>query len=321
MPKQEQGAIPVFTEQTPEQILASQKDGFEEAITSTASDTATEAAAAPNEDEVKAKKEADEAAAKAAADAEANKEVVPGYTSAALADALSKAQQFDSLKSSLDKVNGKFGSIEQTLKALQEAKATNTIIPMTEEDVEDLKKEYGPELAGALLKSFNKFLPKLGGAKPAEQAATPDDAAAVQAKLDAAVAAASNGVDEKLTKTTQNLELKLLNMQHKDWKSLVRSVDASGKDVGFNPDFLTWTAKLPAQDQDTLLNTWDADFLSEKLTAYKQHLTAQEAAKAASAKRGNVPGKMKAALTPSGVTGEAAVKSALDEQKEGYASA
>jgi hypothetical protein len=306
--------IPVFTEQTVEEALASQKDGFTEAVTSSPVVSATEAASITQAAEDKAKEEA-EAAAKVAEE-EASREVVPGFTAAALADALGKAKQFDSLKSSLDKVNGKFGSIEQTLKALQEAKTNNTVVQMTAEDVKDLEDEYGPELAGALLKSFNKFLPKMHGgeAKPAAV-----DTAADAAKIQAAIDAARVEVDEKLSKTTQNLELKLLNTQHKDWKKIVRAVDASGKDTGFNPEFLKWSATLPAEQQDLLLNTWDADFLSEKLTDFKGHLAAQEAAKKVT--KNVSSNKLKAAITPQGVTGEAATRSALDEQKEGYASA
>ena len=306
---------------TPEQIVAQQLEGFDEAITATPPPAATEDAAAA----AKAADESAQAAADAAASEEAArvaaeeaaKEVIPGYNAAAITDALEKAKQYDTLSKSLDKVNGKFGSLEQTVKALQEAKASGVAVQMTDEDVEDLKAEYGPELAAALLKSINKFLPRLGGVKAAPSEAAPADE---QAKIDAALVKANAQVDEKLVKTTQTLELKILNVTHPDWRKSVRAYDEAGKDVGFNPEFVRWSSKLPAEDQDKLYNSWDADFLTSKVGEYKLHVAAQAAASKAAAevKQKTVSKRLATNVEVKSVPGSNPVKSAVDEQREGY---
>jgi len=330
----------VVVEQTPEEAKAAQLEGFVEADTSTATPAKTEKSAEEIAQEdaaaTKAAEEArvaQEAEAAAAAQAEADKPVIAGYTAAQLTAALDKAKQYDGLKSSLDKVNGKFGSIEQRLAQMSEAKPAN--VQLTDEDVADLKEEYGPELAGALLKTLNKFGAKIGGAVKEEKSgqATPEDA---QAKIEAAVKAAKAEVDAELASSKQELELRLLTREHKDWKSLVQGeplknadgtvqVDSKGRPImGAKPEFTAWVKTLPEADQKKLETAWDADYLSETLTNYKKHIATQKAAadaSAAAAKHKATPARVSAAVTSRGVPGSVAGKSALDEQKEGYASA
>lgn len=310
-------------ELTPEQRLAQQSEGFDEAITSTTSHDATADAAAATktaEEAAKAAADAEAEAARVAAEEEANREVIPGYTAAALKAQLDKAGQFDALRSSLDKVNGKFGSLEQTIKALQDAKASGQAVQLTDADVEDLRQEYGPELASAFLKTLNKFGAKIGStAGPEAQPDASKKDVVDQAKIDEALAKANASVDDRITQTAQKLELKILNVTHPDWKKVVRAVDKNGKDAGFNPDFKKWSATLSAEDQDRLYNSWDADFLSEKIGEFKSHLKTETADGAK--KKNSTPNRLKTNVAPNGVPGSTPAKSALDEQREGYDSA
>lgn len=56
----------------------------------------------------------------------------------------------------------------------------------------------------------------------------------------------------------QDFETKILSMQHKDWKTVAQT-----------PEFAEWVSKQDAETQDQLANSWDALFISEKLTEFK----------------------------------------------------
>lgn len=325
--------------ETPEQALAAQLEGFVEAETSTdtPSETAKAAEPSPTEEEVaKAAQEtkaAEEQAAKEAAEkaeqqaaADARQKALDGLSAKDITELVEKSKQFDALRGSLDKMAGKFGSVEQKLKEIAEAKGS--MVEMTDEDVADLKSEYGEELAGALLKVFNKFLPKLhGGKAPAQTDAKATDEKTRQEIIDAATAAASNKLDARFT---QELNLKLLDHDHKDWRKLIAVYDKDGKHQGYKPEFKAWTDKLPEAEQTRLFSDWDAGFLSEKIGEYKQHLKAvEQAAKDAQAAQDALkqkktppatPGRLKSAAVQQGIPGVAVTKTALDEQKEGYGS-
>lgn len=313
----------VEKELTPAESLAAQKEGFTEANTSTEVHSETAQAAEQTQTDEAAKAEQD-AAAEAAKAAEAVKEVVavPGLTSAEVAAMV---------KSQLSGVYGKFGGIEQALKELRESKASG--VQMTEEDVAELTKEYGPELSGALLKSINKFGQKLGGsvAKASDGKAEVD----VQAAIAAAVEASQKETEAWLVVTGRSQELKMLTREHKDWRSIVQgtpAVNADGTPMidpltgtqikTYTPEFAAWVGKLPETDQTKLFNSWDSEFLSEKITLFKaDRIKATEDAKKAQKVQDNTPNRLKAAIVPKGTPGAVTTKSALDEQREGYGSA
>jgi hypothetical protein len=331
----------VDVKETPEQILAAQQEGFAEAdnmtsapsktVEKTAEQIAQEADAAERaQREAEAATAADEA--KAAAEA-ASKPVLAGLTEAQLKDRLDKADKYDSLKASIDKVNGKFGSIEAKLKEMAEAKSAG--VQMTQEDIADLETEYGPELAAALLKTLNKFGAKIGNAvKDDKSVAKPDE---VQTKIDAAIKAAKDEVKAEIAADKQATELKFLSREHKDWRSIVQGeplfnadgtpqVDAQGIQFkGLKPEFSAWVDKLPPADKKRLLESWDAKFLSDKIGEYKQHLATEAATKAAqeaeAKKQTTPPKRLSAAINPKSIPVTVTGKTALQEQQEGYASA
>jgi hypothetical protein len=317
--------------------LAEQMAGFKEAATTTTpTKTETEQLAEEAQAvELKAQeeREAAEAAAKAEADAKAeaeakaNKPVIGGYTEAQVTELLAKAAQADKLQGELNKAFGKLGGFEQQLKALADTKSAAPA-QMTAEDVAEYAQEYGQEAADALLKIMNRFASKQGGAVVADpiktQAPKVEEVIAnLKTEFATELATSTGKVKEELTKT---MNQQVLDMTHKDWPQLVRAFDATGKDVGLNPKFQAWVATLPVDDQDKLLNGYDAKFVSSKLTVYKEHLGKVEAeekkaAEAAKAHKNHTPNRLQAAVIPKGVPGQPTQKTALQEQMEGYQSA
>ena len=345
MPKQDADVVDdVVSQDTPEQALAAQKDGFTEAETSTPVPATTEKSAEQiqNEAEASAKAEQEAETARVAAEAaeaaaKANTPVLAGYTEAQVKEMLERSKQFDNLQASLNKVNGKFGGIEQKLKELAESKSSG--VQLTEDDVDDLKKEYGPELAAALLKTLNKFGAKLGSAAaPAKDTRTDAEKAAAElARISEAVELArkeaKQEVETKLGAVERKTELKFLTREHKDWRTLIQGepmknpdgtvmADADGNPImGLKPEFTAWVKTLPQAEQDKLNNSWDADFLSDKIGEYKKRITTQQAATAAVKKQQTTPARLAGAVTQKGVPGVVTVKTALEEQREGYLSA
>jgi hypothetical protein len=328
MPKANETDEVVVVEQTPAEALASQKEGFSEAGSSTSLPAPTEKSAEQiqaDADAVKQEAEKVALAAEQAATAEAARVAVeaaskqPGITQ----------EQLDAyFKQAIKSVYGKVGGLEQTIKELQANKSAG--VQLTEEDVADLKTEYGDELAGALLKTLNKFGAKIGAGKPltaeekaaAELKAADELRAAEQAKIDDAVKASKTEAEKLLITTKQELELKMLNITHKGWRKLIQVADATGKFTGYTPDFATWLATQSKADQDKLQNAWDADFLSDKIGEFKDHLKTKAAEAEAKGKKTSTPGRLAAAVPAKSSPGSPtpSQKTALQEQQEGYAS-
>lgn len=89
----------------------------------------------------------------------------------------------------------------------------------------------------------------------------------------------------------QSLEKRLLSRDHKDWQQVV---------VG--DGFRGWVATLPPADQQQLASTWDADFVSSKITDYKAWQAAQSKGNEADAlKAAEKTKRLEAALVPKGV--------------------
>lgn len=68
----------------------------------------------------------------------------------------------------------------------------------------------------------------------------------------------SDEINARFEAVKQDYETKLLTLQHKDWREIAKS-----------PDFAEWALKQDAETQDKLANSWDALFISEKLTEFK----------------------------------------------------
>ena len=96
---------------------------------------------------------------------------------------------------------------------------------------------------------------------------------------------------------TQTLERRFLTRDHRDWETIVVS-----------PEFDAWTANLPQSDQHTLNSTWDADFVSAKITEYKAWQSSKQAAAVKKQDR------LDAAVIPRGVPRDSIAHDTDDEE-------
>jgi hypothetical protein len=169
------------------------------------------------------------------------------------------------------KLSGKVGELQQRIDSIRQA---GGISPKAREK---LTTEF-PELAEMLF-----------GDEP------------IPAQLPAAKAAdidISSVVNSKLDETTKNFEKRLLKRDHPDWQDLVKT-EAFGH----------WRANvLSPEDDATLADAWDADFISEKLTEFKSWKQQQaenagkESARAAgkNAEKDAKRDRLEAAILPDG---------------------
>ncbi len=180
---------------------------------------------------------------------------------------------------------GKIGGIERQLKDL----TSGAQVEISQEDIDTLRGDGFEPLAVALEKVRSmRGLP--GGVD--------------QAKLDELVqqriAPALEGIG---TKVDQAVEARLLKRAHPDWQQVTAT-----------PEFNAYAASLPNAVQAELANSWDADFIGEHLTKFKQsRKPAAPAADDASARRS----RMSAAVTPRGAGGHAA-PSQVDDLMAGF---
>jgi len=320
---------------TAAEALAAQREGFDEAAQLTTQTPAATTQAAPTQDEVHAKAKSDkeaaaqvetEAKAKAKADEEAKAAELnkAGYTKTEVETMLKK--QADELRAEnsreLSKAFGKFGSLEQQVKALSE-KAVG--VQLTDEDVADIKAEYGPELAASLMKTLNKAFTKTAIAAKSAAAAPVVDTAAIEALETKYKADIEQAVGTTKTAMTKEFETKLLSLTHPDWKDVTGIFDKDGVWKSWQPGFKSWMDALPEADQKKIVSGCDAGFVSQKLTEYKAFGKTKADVAATQQQSGEgkkVPTRMAQGVQPTTQQVTAtSTKSALDYQREGYASA
>ena len=207
-----------------------------------------------------------------------------------------QASQVDQLKRGIDTSFGKIGGIERVLRELQERTPKGVSVDITDDIVADMREEY-PELAGTTLNAFKKFAEKLTGLGGGS---TPQfDESAINALIERRVNPALGQVDEMVS---QAVEKRLLSKVHKDWPEVVAS-----------QEFKAWAGKQPAEFTTELYGSWDADFIGDALTKYKESRKRSEAQIQSRQKR------IEAAATPRSAGGHAPVSnSELDEFNAGF---
>lgn len=179
----------------------------------------------------------------------------------------------------LRKVYGKFGEVNQALKELQ-ASMQNSNKPslnLSEAKFKRLSEEY-PELAELL----SEDLKEIGVAS------------SQQAQID------PNVIEERVATVKEDLarqmQHNLLLLQHKDYPKVVAS-----------DDFKVWAQTLPEEDQQELNNSWDAMYLGEKLSSFKDWLNKKNSGttqRRERLERALIPQGKQAAPTPSAMTEE-----------------
>jgi len=168
---------------------------------------------------------------------------------------LNSTAQLDTLRTGLEKqfgtAFGKIGGIERKLSEIaairQETEGGTSEI--TAEDFGDLAEDF-PDLVTGMVQALNK-------ARPKQQAPAPNEAPAnvPQVDIDRLI---GERIGAKETELTQRFEQRILSTQHPDWQQ-----------VRATPEFQTWVKALPQTEQDQLANSWDASYVAQALTKFK----------------------------------------------------
>lgn len=257
---------------TEEQIQAAMQAGFDEAVTGVAP---TETPAQTTEP---AAEPAPQEAMPEAEPVVAEEPVIAGYKESELRAKLAKLDKLDELDRVRDSVRGDYGGLKKAIEELRAAQAK----PATTDS----------RLAKMIAKLEDEFPEMFADIPRDEHPASAEEKPAPvvdQAEVDRRIAEATAQIKAEADKT---VAIKLIDFKHPDRMVI--------KDT---PEFKTWVATLPANEQDEVWNTWDANVLSAKFDAFKEWNT----------KRLRNAERLKGAVTPKGVA-RAAPATISDEQ-------
>lgn len=162
---------------------------------------------------------------------------IAGYTETELRDLLSRFQEVDRLKEREAKVFGTLGSLKQAIDAMRNQQP-NATARISKDRFKRLSAEF-PEMAEMLAEDLSGLaLPQQAGL----------DISAVEAVI-----------NERVERASRVQETKLLSVTHKDWRQVVQE-----------PEFAEWKGNLAPEAREVLDNGWDAELISEGLTAFKE---------------------------------------------------
>jgi hypothetical protein len=185
-----------------------------------------------------------------------------GLTESQLKAALAKVGEVDEVKMQVRQAFGKLGEMNQKLMAAQNAGSK-----LSPGQLKRLSSEF-PEMAALLEEDLSSL--SVGGGQPSF------DPTPLQQELMA--------TRQELARTKAEQEVKLLSMQHRDWQQV------AGSD-----DFKVWSQTLPQDERQKLNDSWDALYLSDKLSEFKSWRDKAQTSKQQKTQR------LAAAVTPSGV--------------------
>lgn len=115
-------------------------------------------------------------------------------------------------------------------------------------------------------------------------------------------------VTKRLDETQKSFEKRLLKRDHPDWEQVINTAE-----------FDSWKGTLPTPEFDKLNTSWDADYISGKLTEFKEWKAAQTAKQTQQQKKQD---RFDAAITPTGLPrGATGGVSAEDEEEAALLSA
>lgn len=165
-----------------------------------------------------------------------------------------KAKQFDELQAKQQQLSDKlFGTVGQIKQELNGLKTSRSGVEVKPEAFKALTEYFGDDqLAQALAQD-------LGGMQFGGTAAETID---FDSKL-----------TEATTKLSQAFEVKLLTIQHPDWKQ-VTGVNDAGEFT--NENFINWLGTLSEQGRDKVLNSWDGLEMSQAISKHKDWLTERD---------------------------------------------
>ena len=175
-----------------------------------------------------------------------------------------RSQKFEQ---QVSKAFGTIGALKQQIDQLK-AQPSQVGFKLTADKLKRLHAEF-PEMAAMLSEDLNEAM----AASPAAPSAEPTIPREDQERL----------INERLEQLSREKEQKILTIAHRDWPVVVQS-----------PEFNAWKEKLPAEEREQLDNSWDAVFVADKISEFKdwKNKTVQTTA----AKRT----RLEAAITPRG---------------------
>ena len=177
----------------------------------------------------------------------------------------------DKLKKSLDTTNGTYGQriaqmntviSELSRRLEQQQSASKVLVPKL--NLAKLKEAQYDELADILQSAFDESFREFNEL-PSQK---PFDPEPYVQQIDARI----KEVDDRITRREQEMELKLLKREHPDYAEVAgyRTNDV-GMVIWNNFAFGNWVVQnLPSEDQQQLVQSNDAGFLSDVITRYKK---------------------------------------------------
>jgi len=198
-----------------------------------------------------------------------------GYTEEELKKKLEKIEALEQRES---KVFGSLGSLKQSIESLKNAPQAQPQLAMTPDKFKRLSSEF-PEIAALLADDLSEMSVSAPPVQLEEQIKT--------------------SVDQ----TAKAFEQKLLTVQHRDWKQVVQS-----------QEFVGWKETLPPEVKAELDASWDAEFIGEKLSEFKEWK-----AKAVQSKQTNKQ-RLESSITPRGSSGVKLHQSESDAFAAGFKS-
>lgn len=210
-----------------------------------------------------AQEEADRVAAEAAA--KAAEPVLAKPSEQEFQALVKKANTVDEVRALAERVrdtaNGRLGSLEQTIKKLQEATPIGQKIIVTPEDFAEIGKDL-PDHAKMLADGLTRVLSKLTGTATSAVPAVVETPEQFEERV-------NRIADERMAKREQaRIDLAQkearedLSLAHPDWETVIGPKDSA-------TDFRQYLDTQPPLYKKRILNTNDADVLSEALTKFK----------------------------------------------------
>jgi hypothetical protein len=227
---EEAGFAEVFGEEPPVRTTAGEDTETDAHTDEPDADDETESEEGEEDDEPEEGKESDESQA----------EKDQAYLEKLLGSIPDLNERSELTATQLRQVQGKLGEINRVIQDLKNNPAATEPVKIDKAAFKKLGEEF-PEIAEMLAEDL------AGISLQTNRAEQPDITPVVEAKM-----------AEARAEMQQQLEIRLLTMQHRDWRTVVKT-----------QGFQEWVATLPAEDQEKLNNSWEAEYIGDKLTEYK----------------------------------------------------
>lgn len=176
----------------------------------------------------------------------------------------------------IEKIHGKLGEFNRTLSQLQGGGK----LKVNASKLTRIAENFDSDFAQSLAEDLSEAIESAGGSGV--------DVDTLKESLRA----------EMATEFDKKMQVSLLKMQHRDYAEIYGS-----------EEFAKWKQTLPADELETLESTWDATFIADKLTEFKQYRSANNNTK----ERNNE--RLARAITP---TGTKNVQKVIATEEDGF---